>query len=196
MEQQLVAIILIAIVLGMDAFSLSMGMGLNGVSSRYEIKFASAVGIMHIIMPLAGLSLGLAVGKILGVWAGRLGALILIYIGINFLKHGYQDIKGEGLSFAQAKKRLEKKNQIMKDNIKTILVLAFSVSVDALTAGFSLGTLRMPIFMTVIIMGFIAGIMTFLGFIGGRIFSRIVGSYAQIAGGIILLVLAVKLVIV
>lgn len=195
MWTQLATVILIAIVLGMDAFSLSMGMGLNGVSRRYEIKFASAVGVMHVIMPLIGLSLGLAVGKILGVWAGRLGALILIYIGVSFLRHGYQDIKGETLSFAEARKRLEKKEQLLKDDFKTLLILAFSVSVDALTVGFSLGTLNMPLLWTVVIMGIIAGTMTFLGFIGGRIFSKLVGSYAQMAGGLVLLFLAVKLVV-
>ncbi|MBO8157969.1 manganese efflux pump [Thermosyntropha sp.] len=194
MSEQLITVILVAVVLGMDAFSLSMGMGLNGVSRKYEIKFASTVGVMHIIMPLLGLSLGLAAGKILGVWAGRLGAVILVYIGINFLRHGYRDIRGETISFAEAKKRLKKNGEIIQDDLKTILVLAFSVSVDALTVGFSLGTLGMPIVVTVVIMGIVAGFMTFLGFIGGRIFSRIVGSYAQIAGGIILLGLAVKLV--
>lgn len=195
MSAQLGTVILIAVVLGMDAFSLSMGMGLNGVSRRYEIKFASAVGVMHVVMPLAGLSLGLAVGKLLGVWAGRLGALILAYIGINFLRHGYQDIKGETLSFAEARKRLKKTEQMLKDDLKTISVLAFSVSVDALTVGFSLGTLNMPLFWTVAIMGIIAGTMTFLGFVGGRIFSRLVGSYAQMAGGAVLLALAAKLAI-
>ncbi|SHG93362.1 Putative Mn2+ efflux pump MntP [Thermosyntropha lipolytica DSM 11003] len=195
MGAQLATVVLIAVVLGMDAFSLAMGMGLNGVSKRYEIKFAFAVGVMHIVMPLIGLSLGLAVGKILGVWAGWLGALILTYIGVNFLRHGWRDIKGETLSWAEARKRREKREQLLKDNFKTILVLAFSVSVDALTVGFSLGTLNMPLLATVIIMGVVAGTMTFMGFVGGRFFSKLVGSYAQMAGGAVLLALAVKLVV-
>ena len=70
-----------------------------------------------------------------------------------------------------------------------------SVSIDALTVGFSLGTFKMPVFITVMIMGIIAAIMSLLGFLGGRMFSRLVGSYAQMAGGIVLAVLAVKLLL-
>jgi putative Mn2+ efflux pump MntP len=68
-----------------------------------------------------------------------------------------------------------------------------SVSVDALTVGFSLGTFQMPIVFTVIVMGMVAGIMTFLGFKSGAVVGRMVGSYAQAVGGIILLALAFKL---
>ena len=74
-------------------------------------------------------------------------------------------------------------------------MLAVSVSIDALTVGFGLGTLRVPILLTVVIMGATAAVMTIAGFIGGRIFSRLVGSYAQIIGGMILLGLAVRLVV-
>ena len=54
MVEQYTTIILVAVVLGLDAFSLSMGMGLKGVTRRFEIKFASTVGILHIVMPLIG----------------------------------------------------------------------------------------------------------------------------------------------
>ena len=74
-------------------------------------------------------------------------------------------------------------------------MLAVSVSIDALTVGFGLGTLRVPIFFTVVLMGATAAVMTMAGFMGGKVFSRLVGSYAQIFGGIILLALAVKLVL-
>ena len=60
MIEILVTIIVVAIVLGMDALSLAMGMGLRGVSRNYEMRFVLTVGILHVLMPLLGLSLGLA----------------------------------------------------------------------------------------------------------------------------------------
>lgn len=195
MFEHLTTIIIVAIVLGIDAFSLSLGLGLQGVRRRYELRFTFVVIILHIFMPLLGLTLGLAVGKFLGVWAARIGALILAYIGINFLYQGYKETKIATYSFKVGQDVLKSNNSITDDSFKTLFILGISVSVDALTVGFSLGTFQVPILITITLMGIVAGIMTWLGFIGGRLFSRAVGSYAQMIGGLILLGLAIKLVL-
>lgn len=187
MTEQFFTIILIAVVLGMDAFSLSLAMGLKGVSRQYEIRFASSVGLFHVFMPLIGLYLGYAVGQVLGKWAGILGAGVLAYIGITFILEGYKEIKTDSPGSIQ-----EAVPEAQQEG-KNLLLLTASVSMDALTVGFSLGTSSMPIFVTVIIMGLIAGLMTLAGFRSGKIFSRLIGSYAQMVGGVILLILAVRI---
>lgn len=194
MYDQLITIILVAIVLGADAFSLSMGMGLRGVSRSYEVKFAGMVGIFHVFMPLLGLGLGLTAGRFLGIWAGRLGALALIYIGIDMMVKGYRSSRTQNIKFNQARELIDPPEPRDDEGWIKLILLTTSVSIDALTVGFSLGTVKMPIFITVIITGVTAGSMTLLGFGGGRIFSKLVGSYAQIIGGIILVALAIKMV--
>lgn len=191
--EQLLTIILVAIVLGLDAFSLSLALGLQGKPRDYELKFSAIVGVLHIIMPLAGLSLGLAAGKILGIWASRLGAVILAYIAINFIIKGYRQTRPRVYSFKEGKSAIDKPDDYYRQDWGSMLLLGISVSIDALTVGFSLGTFKMPVFITVIIMGIVAVTMTLLGFLGGRICNRLAGSYAQIAGGLILAVLAIKL---
>jgi len=191
--EQLLTIILVAVVLGLDAFSLSLGLGLQGRSRSYGLKFSAMVGVFHIIMPLVGLNLGLAAGKFLGVWASRLGAAILAYIAVDFIIKGYRQTRPHSYSFKEGKAVITKRNDSYRENWGNMLLLGISVSIDALTVGFSLGTFKMPIFITVIIMGMVAAIMTMLGFLGGRMFSRLVGSYAQMAGGLVLAVLAIKL---
>jgi putative Mn2+ efflux pump MntP len=191
--EQLLTIILVAVVLGLDAFSLSLGLGLQGRSRGYGVKFSVMVGLFHIIMPLIGLSLGLAAGKFLGVWASRLGAVILAYIAVDFIIKGYRQARPHSYTFKEGKSIIAKQNDSYRENWGNMLLLGTSVSIDALTVGFSLGTFKMPVFITVIIMGMVAAIMTLLGFVGGRMFSRLVGSYAQMAGGIVLAALAVKL---
>lgn len=191
--EQFVTIALVAVVLGLDAFSLSLGLGLKGLSRSYGLKFAATVGILHIMMPLLGLSLGLAAGKFLGVWASRLGAVILAYIGIDFIVKGYREARPRRYNFKEGKEILKQETESSHEDWGSILLMGISVSIDALTVGFSLGTFKMPVVITAIIMGTVAGTMTLLGFWGGRAFSRLVGSYAQMAGGIILLLLAVKL---
>ncbi len=191
--EQLLTIILIAVVLGLDAFSLSLGLGLQGRSRGYGMRFSAMVGIFHIIMPLVGLNLGLAAGKFLGVWASRLGAVILAYIAVDFIIKGYRESRSHSYTFKEGKSIIAQPNDSYRENWGNMLLLGISVSIDALTVGFSLGTFKMPVFITVIIMGMVAAIMTLLGFLGGRMFSRLVGSYAQMAGGIVLAALAVKL---
>ncbi|HZK43034.1 MAG TPA: manganese efflux pump [Syntrophomonadaceae bacterium] len=195
MYEQIATIFLVAVVLGMDAFALSLGIGLKGASRKYETRLIITITILHIIMPLIGLTIGLVVGKIFGVWAARIGALVLAYISISFILDGYREIKPSIYLFKEGQQVFKENNSLTANSWSSIILLGISVSIDALTVSFSLGTFKMPIFLTIGIIGFTAGIMTWLGFIGGRIFSRVVGSYAQIAGGIILLALAIKLVI-
>lgn len=194
MLDQLLIIILVAIVLGADAFSLSLGMGIRGVSKSYELKFALMVMIFHVLMPLIGLNLGLTAGKFLGVWASRLGALILAYIAIDMFIKAYRESRPHSYKFNQASSLLNTPTADEPSGWLSLILLTTSVSIDALTVGFSLGTFKMPVFYTVTIMGLVAGSMTYLGFKGGSIVGRIMGSYAQAAGGIVLLGLAAKLV--
>lgn len=191
MQGELFTVLLVAIVLGADAFSLSMGMGLRGVSRRYEIRFSSMVALFHVFMPLLGLSIGMAAGKYLGVWAGRIGAVVLAYIGIEMLIKAYREIRPHSIPFNEAREYMSKSRINLGDGWVSLMLLTTSVSIDALTVGFSLGTIKAPILTTVLITGAVAGIMTMLGFKGGKIFSRLVGSYSQGIGGLVLLVLAV-----
>ncbi len=193
MIEQFATIMLVAIVLGADSFSLAMGMGLKGVSRSYELKFASMVGIFHIFMPLIGLNLGIVTGNLLGIWAGRLGAVVLAYIGGDMLWKAYGETRLQAFRFSQGKQQLASQVKIAEGWLN-LTMLTTSVSIDALTVGFSLGTLiKTPIFYSVVIIGLVAGAMTLLGFKGGKLFSRLVGSYAQMLGGLVLLLLAAKM---
>lgn len=195
MSGQLITILLVALVLGMDAFSLALVMGLKGTSRAYEYKFALAVAVFHVLMPIIGLTLGYTAGQILGLWASWLGALVLAYVGVSFIREGYREVKKQSLAFKQARQLLitdEKKNSSEPSNL---LLLTASVSMDALAIGFSLGTEQVPLLLSVSIMGLTAGAMTLLGFRSGKVLGSLVGRYAQMIGGIILVLLAIKIVL-
>lgn len=193
MIEQFITILLVAIVLGADSFSLAIGMGLRGVSRSYELKFSSMVGIFHVIMPLIGLALGMAADHLFGVWAARLGAAVLAFLGGGMVIKGYKEMQPHYFKLSQGKSIIEKKDDLV-DGWINLTILTTSVSIDALTTGFSLGTLfALPLYYPVLIMGSVAGIMTMAGFLGGKLFSKMIGTYAQIAGGIVLLALAIKM---
>lgn len=78
-----------------------------------------------------------------------------------------------------------------------LIVLAFSVSVDALTAGFGLGMLefdaRLPL--TSLVVGVVIWLMALIGLTMGRQIYRWIGHRAQLVGGILLLYLALYFVL-
>jgi len=187
-------IVAVAIALGADAFSLSLAIGLAGIRKSMIIRLSLVVGFFHVVMPLGGMMLGQSLGLILGRYASRIGALVLIVLGGRMLYTVYLPTI-EHFPFGEARKALFQNN--ISTNISLsgfgIYLLAASVSLDALSVGFSLGTIRADIFITVLIIGVIAGLMTGLGLVLGRVMGTRLGNKAELLGGLALLLIGAKL---
>lgn len=191
----MIGVFAVAVALGLDAFSVALGLGLSGVSRSYRTRFIGTVAALHIIMPLLGLYLGQAAGSFLGKWAAIVGALVLAYIGFQMIREGFGKYE-TAVRFGEAREKLFSKGpDVSLRGWSSVLVLGLSVSVDALAVGFGLGTAKVPIFYTVMTTGIVAGIMTGLGWLGGKYFSELVGKRAQAAGGILLILMAIKMLL-
>lgn len=191
----MVEVFAVAVALGLDAFSVALGLGLSGVSRYFRTRFIATVALLHVAMPLLGLYLGLAAGSFMGKWAAIAGAVVLAYIGFQMIREGLQSYQTTA-KFSEARKKLFTKGpEISLDGWSSVLVLGLSVSVDALAVGFGLGTARVPILYTVVTTGIVAGVMTGAGWLGGKYFSDLVGKRAQAAGGILLIAMAIKMLL-
>lgn len=174
-------LLFVAIALGTDAFSMAIGVGCAGkVSGRKIALMSSVVAIFHVFMPLIGLYLGGLLGQVMGDVAGWIGAIILAIIGIHMIREGFKGDEGELFP-------------VVITSAWALLILAASVSLDALTVGFGLGTVAANIPMTVITLGIVAGLMTAMGLIFGQQVGRWLGEKAVIFGGVILLGIAVNI---
>lgn len=176
---ELTWIIAVSIALGMDAFSFSLALGLIGTRKRTAIKLAIIVAIFHVLMPLIGLWVGQKLGTIFGDVAIGIGAVILFYLGGKMVWGAYKGVEAAA-------------------NIPSlqgigIYALAGSVSIDALSVGFSLGTFVTNIIPATLVMGFTAGVMTFIGVLLGRRAGTWLGNKAEALGGIILILIGVKM---
>ncbi|MDP4158792.1 MAG: manganese efflux pump, partial [Bacillota bacterium] len=176
-------VIAVAIALGADAFSLSLAIGLAGIRKSVMLRLSLVVAVFHVIMPLGGLMLGQALGSILGGFASGIGALVLIGLGGRILYKVYRP-PIEQFPFSEARNALSNKNISPSGSLKGwgMYMLAASVSLDALSVGFSLGTIKADVFLTVIIMGLVAGLMTGMGLILGRIMGTWLGDKAELFG--------------
>ncbi len=188
------AVVLVSVALGIDAFSVALSIGLSGAGKKPILTMTAVVTAFHIIMPLAGLYLGTYLGRIAGPTAGAIGALVLIAIGLSVIWKSIKDLAIIGMTAGRrgGGPRLEQ-GVLNIGNTFSMVLLCASVSLDALTVGFGLGTLKVDLFLTVITMGIIAGLMTFSGFISGRRLNSAFGDWAEIAGGLILVGIGLKI---
>ncbi|MGI6587924.1 MAG: manganese efflux pump MntP family protein [Peptococcia bacterium] len=190
------AVLLVSVALGVDAFSVAIGIGLLGVKIKEILLVSGVVSIFHIFMPLIGLYVGAYLGNIAGPIASTIGALILLAIGLNMVGDNLREHNFVKHAVRTPKSLVGKKDAgINLKNPLSLILMAGSVSIDALTVGFGLGTLQVDLFLTVITMGVTAGLMTMTGLVFGQGLSKVVGSKAGLLGGIILVLLGLKILI-
>ena len=114
-------ILLIGISLSMDAFSLALIYGMQGISKRKQILLSLIVAIYHFIMPLIGLTFGNILENINIISIDIVATLILIYIGIDLIISNYK-----------------KEDDRIEVNKNGFFIFGLSVSIDSLTVGIGL----------------------------------------------------------
>ncbi|UOF91598.1 manganese efflux pump MntP family protein [Fodinisporobacter ferrooxydans] len=177
MVQQFITLLLVAIALGMDAMSLGLGIGMKGLRNVEIAKISLTIGIFHVIMPLIGMFLGLYLHKIVGDITQLFGAILLIVFGLQMLYHAI---------------RPDHAPEISKTAGWGLLLFAMSVSVDALSVGFSLGLFEVHIGLVVTLFGIVGASMAAIGLAIGTRVSQLLGTYSEVLGGLILLVFGLK----
>ncbi len=178
---QFITTLMMAIALGMDAFSLGIGIGMQRLSWIQIVKVSCTVGLFHIFMPLIGFAIGHFLSDLIGNFAIWIGGAILIYLGLNMIWSSF-------------------KNGVATTTINQtagigLIILAFSVSVDALSVGLSLGLFSAHLSLTVMLFGVMGAIMTGLGLLIGNKVGEWLGDYGEAFGGVILLVFGIRFLV-
>ncbi|WP_274654328.1 manganese efflux pump MntP family protein [Paenibacillus humicola] len=169
---QLLTLLIMALALGMDAFSLGIGIGMRGIRLRDVLKLSTMIGLFHIIMPLAGIVAGQYVSTLLGGVATTVAGGLLLLLGGHMV---YSSLRGDA---------------VLSINHRTawgMLLFALSVSIDSFSVGISLGVFAANVLLTVLLFGLFGGAMSILGLLLGRRVSSSLGEYGEACGGVILL---------
>lgn len=164
----------LAIGLSMDAFSLALAYGMNKLPLSKIITTGLFVGIFHFIMP----NLGAIVGKMflnrISFNTNLLVAIIFLFLAIDMFIN-----------------RHEEQNDLIT-NLFSILLFAFSVSIDSFSVGIALGITKASLVVASLIFAIISAFFTFLGLFLGKKLSEKLGEKALYLGIIILIGLALK----
>lgn len=175
--------IILAIALAMDCFAVSITVGLtwHKYDIRGMIKIAMAFGLFQAIMPL--------IGWLCSAWCGVQIADYDHFIAFGLLAF----IGGKMLLEAIAEK--EESKPIDINNWRTLIGLAIATSIDALAVGVTYGLMQVDITVPCIIIGIVAALFAIIGIVIGISVGDIFGNKAEIMGGIILILLGVKILI-
>jgi putative Mn2+ efflux pump MntP len=175
---QLVTLIMIAVALGMDAFSLGIGLGMKRIPLRLMTWLSLSIGVFHVLMPLIGMLLGQFLGSIMQEIATAVGGGMLCFLGLNML--------------FQVMRREKQQQDLAIRSWSGILLFSLSVSLDSLSAGLSMGLFSADLPLAVILFGCAGSLMAGFGLMLGRVVGSWAGSYGEALGGMILLLLGSK----
>lgn len=179
--RQALPLLLMAVALGTDAMSLSIGIGMRGVSWREVARVSLVIGIFHVLMPLAGAAGGFYFGLFAGEIAHWIGAGIVAFIGVRMIWG------------CLGNKQTMSSNWTLSG--VPLLMLALSVSLDALSVGFSLGAFGYNIFITSLVFGVFGAGMTALGLLFGSRLGKLIGDRGELLGGAVLIILALHMLL-
>ena len=178
-----IEILLIGIALSMDAFSVSICKGLT--TKKFSWKMAAICGLwfggFQALMPIIGYYLGMSFQSLIESVDHWIAFGLLVLIGANMLREA---IWGDE----------EKKDNGALD-FKTMLLLAIATSIDALAVGVSFACLQVNIWWPALIIGLTTFCFSVLGVKIGNVFGSRYQKGASIAGGIILILIGLKILL-
>ena len=177
----LVEILLLAVGLAMDAFAVSIckGLSMKKMNWKKAIIIAFYFGVFQAIMPVLGY-LGTTFESLITKFDHWVAFILLLAIGGNMIKESFD-------------KEDEKKND--KVDFKTMVILALATSIDALAIGITFAFLDVNLALAVSIIGIITFIISIFGVKIGNRFGNKYQNKAELAGGIILVLLGIKILL-
>ena len=167
----MVALLVVAVALGLNNFGAAIAIGVSGVDRRTEIKVATVFGLCDVVMPATGMLIGTGLAGPLGAAARWAGAGILFATAV----WGLIEALGGGEDAPQVWHGWR------------LLVSGAALSLDDLAVGLALGTVRYPIVLAVTLFGLMSFVMSIIGLkLGGKL-GKATGEHGEVVGAIVLI---------
>lgn len=168
------SIVLVAIALSMDAFSVAISIGITPNEIKKKILFIILVGCCHYFFPWVGMGLGKRFLNTFILNGERVLGLILIILAIEMIYEYYHE------------------NGKLNLNYGSVFIMAITVSIDSFMTGIGLYSIQSNIILVLLTFSITSMIFSLIGIFLGKLLNKIVGKYSEIIGILILVVLGVK----
>ena len=181
------SIIIIAVALAMDAFSVSISAGaaIGNPGPRHYFRLAFHFGLFQFMMPIIGFFGGMYLESYIRSYDHWIAFALLLFIGLKMVRESFKKENPD----CPADER--------KDPSRgwSLIVLAVATSIDALAVGLSIGVLNRPILLPSIIIGVVCALFSVAGVALGNRVGSLVGKRAEAIGGIMLVAIGIKILI-
>ena len=180
---QFITFFLIGVGLSFDSFAVSVSCGLMKREIRFKqaTKVAVSLAFFQALFPAIGWFIGERLKDLIAAYDHWIAFLLLGFIGGRMIFEGFQP-NGTLKSFDPFR-------------IRVLIGLSVATSIDALVVGLSFGFLSMPILVPVLIIGVVTFIASMLGMLFGKQIPAKRSHQSLILGGIILIVIGIKIMI-
>jgi putative Mn2+ efflux pump MntP len=178
------SLVAVAIALAMDAFAVALAAGaiLHPLTFRPCFRLAFHFGLFQAMMPVLGWLAGLSVQSFVAAWSHWIAFALLLYIGGRMVH--------EALSAEDGAERANDPSRGL-----TMVTLSVATSIDALAVGLTLAMLDVIIWVPSLVIGLVACGFTVLGlFLGSRV-GKLWGRKVEVAGGVILIGIGLKILL-
>ncbi len=178
----MIDVLFLAVALSMDAFAVSIGLGSKQKTITIALAFKAGAyfGIFQALMPLIGYLGGRGIVGWVEGYAHWVAFLLLVLIGGKMIYESF----AEGIE-----------EDIVKITHRVMLILAIVTSTDAMVAGFTLTLLDVNLFIACMIIGITTFCFSWLGVFVGVKSGAWLESKAGLLGGVILIVIGLKVLL-
>ena len=180
----MIEILLISVSVAMDAFAVSIGKGLTVTRVRPVdvIKTALWFGGFQALFPLLGFFAANTFSKYVTAVDHWIIFALLAFIGGNMIREAFGEEEENSRETAQF-------------DWRHMLPLAVACSIDAFAVGVSFAFMQVNIWFSVIVIGVVTGAFSAAGLYIGRVFGARWQKPAQIAGGAVLVLIGLKVLL-
>ena len=174
------SILLTGFALSMDAFAVSVtkGMTLKKINLSIATKIAFLFGLFQAVMPLSGWLFGMNFELYIRSIDHWIAVFLLSFLGIKMIVEAIKDDDND--------------NSTYLDN-KELIILSIATSIDALAVGVTFAFLNIDIIPICVSIGVITFLVCFIGVLIGKKIGSVFKNYAQIIGGIILILIGLNI---
>ena len=186
---------LLAVGLAMDAFAVSIGNGLSMKKNdpKAALAIAFSFGLFQALMPTAGYFLGSAFETVISSFDHYIALIFLGFIGGKMIYDGIKELRESKKEGAES---VEKEEKNFKLSFGALMIQSVATSIDALIVGVSFAALpNVNIWTAVLLIGVITFAISLVGVFSGKKFGQLLGSRAEVFGGLILVGIGLKVFI-
>lgn len=194
----ILSIVLIAVGLSMDAFAVSVtnGIIIRELKLNHALRVGLFFGVFQALMPLAGWLAGFQFKDYIVSIDHWIAFGLLALIGGKMIHEAFDEGAEEPETIDEmCEVALSNQGTVCKDPLRAsrLLVLAVATSIDALAVGISFAFLQVSIAWSVTVIGLITFIICVAGVYIGKKFGGLLKKKAEIAGGVILIGIGLKI---